>query len=498
MESYSIAVGELRQEATSFSDIPSTRDDFRFLEGEEIVDKYEGTETNIGAFIDVVNDHTEDIELDPIVSARMIPGAGGPVEDDVFNEFRKRFFTQLDKSADAVILSMHGSMLTHDYNDPEGTFLTQLRRTVGNIPVVAPLDHHGHVTQRMVSAADALIGYKTGPHIDIYETGEKAAHLAVDALRSHVDLQMSMVKLPMAIAKQTETNQEPMKGVFDLRAELEEQHEAALDVSFFPVHVWLDVPEMGLAALAVTDREPKLASELAQKLAHEAWNRRERFEKQYPGVDEAIDQVASTSSRPVVISDRGDTVGGGAPGDSAVILRKLLERGEKEDFSAVIPVTDPNAVSTLLNASADASRQKIQVGGELTSMFNSVKVEGQVTGVFKEPYTMQENLFIGRSFDIGTRVVFKLAERDIDIILSKKGQLTFEPAYFEAHGIDPSDKDVVVVKSGMHFRTAFDSIAGMTLLVDTPGPTAIDLKKLPFKEARPFYPLDHVEAIFDQ
>ena len=69
-------------------------------------------------------------------------------------------------------------MVTEHFDDGEGELLSRVRRAVGNrIPIVASLDLHANVTKAMVKHCDAMVSYRTYPHVDMAASGERAAHL---------------------------------------------------------------------------------------------------------------------------------------------------------------------------------------------------------------------------------------------------------------------------------------------------------------------------------
>src|SRR5688572_31348328 len=79
---------------------------------------------------------------------------------------------------DGVYLDLHGAMVVETYDDGEGELLRRVRELVGaRVPVVASLDLHANVTRAMIERSDALVAYRTYPHVDMAETGARAARL---------------------------------------------------------------------------------------------------------------------------------------------------------------------------------------------------------------------------------------------------------------------------------------------------------------------------------
>ena len=92
---------------------------------------------------------------------------------------------------DAIYLDLHGAAVSEQADDSEGELLGRLREIVGPaLPIVASLDLHANVTRRMLHEADALVSYRTYPHVDMAATGELASTTAGPALaagRSETD-----------------------------------------------------------------------------------------------------------------------------------------------------------------------------------------------------------------------------------------------------------------------------------------------------------------------
>ena len=63
-----------------------------------------------------------------------------------------------------------------------GELLRRVRAAVGDtVPVAVSLDYHSNVTPQMVEHSDAMIAYRTYPHVDRVETGRYAAKAMAEA-----------------------------------------------------------------------------------------------------------------------------------------------------------------------------------------------------------------------------------------------------------------------------------------------------------------------------
>src|SRR5512143_444523 len=120
-------------------------------------------------------------DLIPTIACGASPSAH--VTEDAFARIVKVMVEGIAAAGplDAVYLDLHGAMVTEHLDDGEGEILARVRRVIGkDLPLVVSLDLHANVSPTMVEHADALIAYRTYPHVDMAETGRASAkHLAL-------------------------------------------------------------------------------------------------------------------------------------------------------------------------------------------------------------------------------------------------------------------------------------------------------------------------------
>ena len=205
-------------------------------------------------------------------------------------------------------------------------------------------DYHANIAQRVVDLSTALIIYKTYPHLDHRERGLQAASLIARTIRGEIRPVQALVKPPMLlnIVRQN-TNLPPMDGVMAAARALEGEP-AVLAASVAGGYQYADVPELGPAAVVVTDGAPALARHAAGQLADHLWAIRERLHFTLPDVAQAVRQAGASERRPVILVDMGDNIGGGSSGDSTFILHELLRQGLS---GWVVVLADPEAVCRL-------------------------------------------------------------------------------------------------------------------------------------------------------
>src|SRR5579872_2786842 len=336
-----IALAEIAQETDSFSPMVADLTDFEALGlyfGDEILERMRNVGP-IGGFLQVASEQREPVELLPIV--RAWAGAGGTITARTLDGLTERLVSGLKGvlPLDAVFLALHGAAASEQEDDVEGHILEAVRNVVGDsLPVVVSLDHHANITQHMVQHADVLIGHETQPH-DPVATGRKTARVLFRMLKGEVHPTMAWRKIPMITPQdQFLTSGGPMQEWFDLAREME-RRPGVIDVSPYPMHPWLDVAEGGWAVVVHTNNDRELAESLVVEMASKAWSLRDRFwvsDRVAPA--EAVGQAIAAASGLIILSDTGDSVYGGAPGDSTCLLRELL----KQDVTcrALVPIVD--------------------------------------------------------------------------------------------------------------------------------------------------------------
>ena len=486
-----IAVAELAQETDSFSPVLAGLADFEtygLFYGEDVIQRMQGAGP-IGGFLDVVAERTDNVELVPLL--RGWASAGGPICDETFSQLRGELLDRLRAAGklDAVFLSLHGAASSVSEDDVEGAVLEDVRRVVGNsVPIAVPLDHHASVTRRMVQNADLLVGHETQPH-DPPATGRKTARLMFQMLAGEISPVMAWQRIPLITPQdQFLTSGGPMKEWFDLARELENRP-GVLDVSPYPMQPWLDVAEGGWAVVVHTDGDPELAREVAAEISARAWDLREEFWKsgRVP-VAEAVRSAVAADDGLVILSDTGDSVYGGAPGDNTTLLRELLE--QQVPCLSLVPVVDAAAVAVAFDAGVP-STVTLNIGGQLDSIFSSpVEVTGRVV-------SLSENV----TTDIPGRGVCNLGRTALIecgavriVLLDHRSFGVNHPLLYAHLGIDVAAAKLVVVKPASNFQF-FSQWRKQMIRVDTPGTTQSNLSEFNWQRLpRPIFPFDELPS----
>jgi microcystin degradation protein MlrC len=491
-----IAIAELAQETDSFSTWLTDLSEFEangLYQGRELVDRLQGAGP-LGGFLEVVSTSSASgrnptVEIVPLMRAWAC--AGGRIADATFARLRSDLLDRLRAAGevDAVFLSLHGAASSESDDDVEGAVLEDVRRVIGpDVPLVVPLDHHANITRRMVAHADMLVGHETQPH-DPPATGRKAARLLLRWLAREIAPVRAWQKIPMITPQdQFLTSAGPMQAWFEKAREFESRPEV-LDVSPYPMQPWLDVEEGGWTVVVHTDGNADLAREIAAEMAEFAWELRRRFwasERIAPA--EAVRQAGAAKEGLVILSDTGDSVYGGAPGDNTGLLRELLR--QPPAGIALVPVVDAEAVAAAFAAGAPAAIS-LPVGGRHDRQFSEpVEVAGRVAALSE-----------GVTAEIPGRGVCQLGRTALIVcgtvhivVLEHRSFAINHPLLYAHLGIDVADAQCVVVKTASNFQY-FAKWRKQMLRVNTPGTTQSDLAAFHWTRLpRPIDPFDEIAA----
>ncbi|CCE01881.1 conserved hypothetical protein [Bradyrhizobium sp. STM 3809] len=204
-----------------------------------------------------------------------------------------------------------------------------------------------------------------------------------------------------------------------------------------------------------------------------------------PGVDAALDQALAKDGT-IVLGDASDNPGGGAPGDSTFILRRLLERGIGN--ACLGPLWDPIAVRIAFDAGVGA-KLPLRIGGKIGPL------SGDPVDATWEIKALKENMVMtglaGTPAKLGDCAL--IATAGVEVVITTFRCQAFGKDVFTQLGCDPSTRKLVVVKSAQHFRASFAPLAADIIMVDAPGVVARDVTTLPYtKIKRPKWPLDEL------
>jgi microcystin degradation protein MlrC len=482
-----LALIQVGQESDTFTPLLTTMRNFEAFgvyEGAQILEKLRGVGT-VGGYLSVVEAPGVDVETVPVT--RGWAGAGGRIttEARLYFEDRIRKGLKAAGKVDGLAIQLHGACSAEDLDDVEGRQLAICREVLGDaVPIVLTLDHHANVTQAMIDGCDALVGFRTQPH-DPFETGAASTRLLLRVVAGEVKPTMAWRKLRLiSHQEQYLTSGGPMKRWFD-QAREHERDPRVLTISNFPMQPWLDVEEGGWSTVVVTDGDQALAERLADEMADLAWSMRAEFQHTTSiPPDSAVRAAEEAAGGIVVLSDTGDSVFGGSPGDSTVLLESMLRVGIRG--RALVPLVDATAVAVLADA-GEGAVVTLPVGGGRSGFFRPVEVTGTVRRVAAGQIDIGD--LFQHEFDMGRTVVLDLGA--VTLLISElPGIGGNHPDVYRAFGVEPAEHKMAVLKTASNFQY-FAPLTSQVIRVNTPGPTQSDIRGLTWQRVpRPMYPLD--------
>lgn len=486
-----VAVASFEYEGNSLSLRVARRADFAragIHEGDAVLAAAEGKELALTGGIHALRD--AGVEIVPVFAAK--GGAGGHVDDAFYDEALPRIVDGIAAALplDGVYLAMHGAMICATEKDPEGAVLSALRARIGpDIPIAVSLDLHAHVTGRMVAAANVIVGYETYPHVDAYRTGACAAGLLVRALRGEIRPVTRMRKynaIVPVLGGATEGDA-PMAHVA-AHARALEAAGRALSVSYFPVQPWLDMADVGITGVAVTDADPAAAESVAQEILDDMWARRRAFELPAMTPDEAVPAGLAMPER-VLLIDAPDSIGGGASGDSPALLAALLRHAP--DTDAALCIVDPKAAARAFEL-GEGAEAAFDVGAwEDRRWFQPVRLTAKVERLCDGTFTYRGGPVSGAQGKLGPTAVLRVG--GLRLLVATHAVYEHMDEHYAACGIDIAALKLVSFKNLMNYRKLLGPGVDFIAL-HGPGGTPLRLQDVAWENRRrPYWPADDID-----
>jgi microcystin degradation protein MlrC len=492
-----VLFGGFAHESNTFATDSTTRTDFSVHEGSEIPETFRGTNSVAGGVCATAD--REDLDVAWTYLARAEPG---PVlSSDAFEHHAGRLVAAVETHADSVdgvVLSLHGAMATDTLDDAEGELLGRVRDVLGpDVPVAVTLDLHANVSEAMVERADALVAYRTYPHVDVGETGERATRLLAEVMRGDLDPTTRIERPPvLPMGPLQNTRDGPMAEVMARARSLESRPNVRL-INVLPGYHMADSPVMGFSVPVLADGDPAAAREAARDLAAFVWERRESFVADLPGPEEGVRRArelvaeGATADGPVVLADTGDNPGGGTAADGTTVLRAMLDQGGTNAGFAI--VRDPAVVAACIEAGV-GERVTVDLGGKTDDLHGEPirGLEGYVAAIADGRVENTGPMLTGVIREFGRTVRLQCGrEESVAVLVTENRVQPYDAEVFRHVGVAPERLDVVCVKSNNHYRADYEPMASHVLPLDTIGLRPPDPRTPTFERIRrPVFPID--------
>lgn len=473
--------------------------DSLYLDAAAIQDEMNGTRSRLPG---TVQGFCEEMDREgnwmpvPILLAEAPPG--GPADHGFFLEMLQAMRDALAEAGhiDAVYISEHGAGLSTQEDDADGAVFSMVREAVGpDVPIVATLDLHGHVTPRMQRSADVMIAYLTNPHVDQRERGAEAAQIT-SAMLAGLRTTSTLIKVPMISPAVTLlTARGPFADLVDFGQTL--VNAPILNVSILPGFAPANASTNGMSIVVTADAgaadAPTAARRVAVTLAQRAWADRHRYKPRLTTLDDAVVLARRATKDPaspaIILADVADNPGAGGRGNTMFILERLHDQRLRDVV-----------VGMIVDSELAFEAHKLGEGAQFRACFNRnettrfsepFEAEARVVRLAEGDCVGRRGLFERRQLDLGRCALLDLD--GIQVAVATARQQLADPVFLERLGLIIADLRVLVVKSRGHFRAGFDEhhTPEQIFEVDVPGLTTPVLSKLGLDRVpRPIFPLD--------
>ncbi len=480
-----ILIAECKQEVSTFNPQLSRYDDFVARHGDELLRYHRRVSNEIGGALSVF-DAIDDVEIVPAYSAAFIT-SGGTLATEAWERISREFLDSIRAAppVDAVYFCMHGAMASEDELDPEGYLLAQTRTILGeHVPIVLSLDLHGILSDRMIEHSDAIVAYHTYPHVDFYETGQRAARLLLRIESGNVKPVTATVAIPALVrGDELITSSGRFGDCIGIARQVEEDA-AGLSAGMFIGNPFTDVPALQTYSFVVTDNDPEFAKREALRIADRFWENHAHMRVPLISLDAMADVACAHRKGTLALIDAADATSSGASGDSNAILRKLIEAGYSG--RTLVPVVDANAVAQAFSAGVSATISTT-IGGSLDpERFQPLAMTLNVRSLSDGHFHSES---FGERWFAGPTAV--LESDNVTIVVSSRAVSLYDRSFFYAHGQNPKAFDAVVVKSPHCQYHMYAQWCTQMINVDAPGSASANLPSLGHTRCpRPIFPLD--------
>ncbi len=495
-----LAIARLSHEGNSFSPVRTGLRDFErreWVSGEAARAFYRGSRSELGAAVDFLEARPD---WDGTFLRCAAAPPGGPVEGALLGAIRDEILEGLvaglgEGPWDGVYLSLHGAMIGPEAPRADLDLVAVVRAAIGTAPLALSFDLHANLDPALATQAEILLGYKTYPHVDTYETGAKALDLLTRAAEGEI---APVSRVAPVGALLPSFNMRSEKGpMADMEAEAcrLEADRGLLDVTPFGGFAYGDVAHAGASVTVCADGDAASAERAANDLAAAFRARRDDFSIHLPGPEAALREAIADRGQgavacPVAVLEPADNPMSGGIGDTPGLFRALLAARPAMDRAARVVFAffwDPDLVARARAAGLGAVLE-CALGGGLTADFGPpVEVRARVARLTEGRFVNQGPMERGLTVDLGPTAVLEVAGElgGIEVVITSACVSPNDDAYFTLHGIDLTQCDLLCVKAKNHFRAAFSESCATIVDADTPGPASLDLTRLPVRHVPP-------------
>jgi microcystin degradation protein MlrC len=492
----------IKHETNTFSPLATPLASFGHGEGpafgEAARARFERTNTPMAAYLDLAR--REHAEIVTPVAAESWPS--NKASRATFETLVRPLEDAVRAGCDAVFLDLHGAMVVEDCDDAEGEIAARLRRIAPGMPIAVTLDYHTNLSQTLMDNATVITGYKTYPHVDMYEAGKLAGGILIGALDGAIEPVMAWGWKPLLASIMRHAPEDGPSGDILAFARRMEADGTVLAATLLPSFPHADTPYTGVSAIVVGDARHggrEHARAVCNHMLAMAWERRAEYVFHAPPLAESVARAKALGlanpGAPVLLIDHCDNCGSGGAQDVMTVVAEVL--GQELDDVAIAPIRDAAAVATMIDAGV-GQRVRLALGGHTDMPSIGLKgvpldVEGRVAAITDGEFVITGPMYTGIRTYLGRTAVLEVdsGRGRAQIVVTERPHEPFDVGVFTHAGIDPRTKRYLLLKSRIHYRAGFRPIASHIVECAGAGVTNADLAVYPYRKlTRPIFPLD--------
>lgn len=492
-----IAIAGFMHETNCFVPDPTDYEDFAhpadrpgMPRGDDMLAEFEEKGASTAGFM-AGNDGNH--EIYPLLWASATPG--GAVTKRAYEMISAEIVSRLSQAlpVEGVYLDLHGAMVSEEHEDGEGELLRRVRAVVGeDVPIVISLDYHANVTGAIVAHSDAILPYRTYPHVDQYDTGKRAAVAMKRLLIEGRPKGRALRQLPFLLPLNFQcTLVSPSKDIVE--AAMARETDDTLSLAYLAGFPPADLRECG-PTVSVHATSQEEADTAADEIALFVALKEAEFAEPLLQPDDAVREamrIAAGASKPVVVADTQDNPGCGGSADTVGMLAALV-RCDAQD--AVFGVVRDDLAAAAAHEAGVGAEIELDLGGRtdlpgVEPFHGKFKVEVVNDGRFQTTGPVSQ----GKPYDVGPSALLSIG--GVNVAVSSRRVQALDRTVFEHLGVVLEEQKIIVLKSTCHYRAHFDPIAETTFAALAPGGHGANPIDFPFEKLRAgvrYYPLGPV------
>lgn len=480
-----ILIGGFIAECNVYSNKIARIQDFNIVEGEDVVDHL------------AIRKIAEENNIELISSIWASAGGTGIVSEDSFDYILKqfkRYIRENDGKFDGMFFFFHGASYVENLEGFSGdhALMREIRKMVGPyIPIAVTCDPHGNISQEHADNCTILRTFRHSPHTDRNEALQITFKALVNVVKNRREIHEVYRKVPILLGgERCVSTDEPLVSINKLLNEIESDPRI-LSCSYHIGYLRHDSDKCGAGIIVVPNgpEDEEYAKQKAQEIYDFVWARHKEFH--FTGYadepDIALNEMLKFNGTPCFLTDSGDNVTAGAPGENTFVLKQVLGLKEFNNKNILFAmIVDKQLVVSYFKNKKINDHVEFEIGGPNNWFKEKVKLSGTLISIGDLHHHYHETKVVGTGYTI------KLDEIPVTVVVGDQAISFAERIQYEWCNVNLDAYDLIIVKQG-YLYPELKAMAKHYVMSLTDGACMQRTEKLPYKYvSRPIYPLDNI------